>query len=92
MEVLGMIVIAAVLVEAVTTAIKPIWDADKRKLAPAAVASLLIGLVLSFAANLDLPGAVGMTITWPVVSQIITGIVISRGANYVYDIIDKIKQ
>lgn len=91
MEVLGIIFVAAVLVEAVTNAIKPIWDAEKRGVSWPALVSLAVGMVVAFAADLDIAGAVGVAIEWPVVPQLITGIIIGRGANYVHDIVKRMR-
>ena len=90
MEHWSMMVIAAILVEAVTNALKPIWDASKRKVDCCNIVPLVIGMVIAFAANLDIMGTAGIAIGWPVLPQLITGIIISRGANYVYDIVHKI--
>jgi len=91
MEALMGIVFGAVLVEAIVTALKPVWDADKRTVSWGALASLIAGLGIAFASGMDLCAAAGIPINVPVVPQLITGILISRGANYVYDILSQIK-
>jgi hypothetical protein len=85
------IIFGAVLVEAIVTALKPVWDPDKRKVSFGALASLIVGLGIAFAAGMDLCSAAGVPIHVPVVPQLITGILISRGANYVYDILSQIR-
>lgn len=91
MNALMTIVFGAVLVEATTTALKPIWDENKRQVSIGAVMSLIVGLAIAFATNMDLLAAADIPISVPVVPQLITGILISRGANYVYDILAQIK-
>lgn len=91
MNALMTIVFGAVLVEAIVTALKPIWDDNKRQVSIGAVMSLIVGLGISFATNMNLLAAADIPITVPVVPQLITGILISRGANYVYDILSQIK-
>jgi hypothetical protein len=91
MEAFMGIIFGAVLVEAVVTALKPVWDPDKRKVSLGALVSLIVGLGIAFAAGMDLCSAAGVPIQVPVVPQLITGILISRGANYVYDILSQIK-
>lgn len=90
MEAVETVVVGAILVEAVVAAIKPIWDDNKRKLSWSMIASLLVGIMISLAANLDIVKIVGVSIDWPMVSQIITGVIISRGANYVHSFVRRL--
>jgi len=90
MDALMTVILGAILVEALVSAVKPIWDPEKRTLIWAQLVALIIGIGIAFVTNLDLLGAVGVQTTVPFVPQIITGILISRGANYVYDIIAQI--
>jgi len=91
MEAIMMIFLGAILVEAIVSALKPIYDPEKRTIAWGQVVSLFVAWGVAFAAGLNLPAAVGVQIGWPVVPELITGILISRGANYVYDILSQIK-
>lgn len=91
MDALMGIVFGAVLVEAITNVMKMVYDPEKRTVSWGTVASLIVGLGIAFAAGMDLCAAAGVPIHVPFVPQIITGILISRGANYVYDIFDQIK-
>ncbi|MFZ5975194.1 MAG: hypothetical protein ACOYU3_07280 [Bacillota bacterium] len=90
MDALMTIVFGAILVEAIVTALKPIWDENKRQVSIGAVMSLIVGLAIAFAANMDLLATAGVDVNIPAVPQLITGILISRGANYVYDILAQI--
>jgi formate-dependent nitrite reductase membrane component NrfD len=91
MDALLGIVFGAVLVEAIVTALKPIWDESKRQISFGAVMSLIVGLGIAFATGIDLCAAAGFPVLVPVVPQLITGILISRGSNYIYDILSQIK-
>ena len=51
------------------------------------VAALVIGIVLSCCAQIDLFAAVGLTFVTPWVGIILTGVIFSRGANYVADFV-----
>lgn len=84
------IIFGAVLVEAITTALKPIWNPDKRTVSPSAILALLVGLGIAFGTGMDLCAAAGVKMQIPIVPQLITGILISRGANYMYDILAQI--
>lgn len=54
------------------------------------LASIGFGILLAIAYKLDLPEYFDIKSHIPFVGQIITGILISRGANYFYDLIGKI--
>ena len=54
------------------------------------VLGLLLGVFFSIAYNLDIPSYFNLKSKLPFVGSVITGVLISRGANYVFDIIDKI--
>lgn len=92
MDALCMIVTGSILVEAIVSAVKPIWDEEKLQISFSRLASVFFGVLFSLAAGLDIAGVLGVEIKWPVVSQVATGIIISRGSNYVYDLIEQIKR
>jgi len=54
--------------------------------------SASIGIVLSLAYQLDLLATLGMESRIPVVGMVLTGILISRGSNFVWDIWQKLLQ
>ncbi|KAK8833994.1 hypothetical protein M9Y10_037216 [Tritrichomonas musculus] len=77
------IAITAVLVEGIITYINeffisgvPPWQM---------ILSLILGIVISVAYKFDLPKYLKMESQIPYVGCILTGILISRGSNYVYD-------
>lgn len=55
------------------------------------IAALLMGVGLSVLAGTDLFAAIGVTFAVPYVGIILTGIIFSRGSNYVSDFIKKIE-
>lgn len=55
------------------------------------VAALLIGVVLSVLAGVDLYGMVGVTFAVPYVGTVLTGIIFSRGSNYLADMVKKMQ-
>ncbi|MBN1668026.1 MAG: hypothetical protein JW862_13105 [Anaerolineales bacterium] len=88
-QVLLKIVFLAALLEAVVQTLKPIWEPEKRSVD--FYVTLAVGLVISVGANyladLDLFAAVGVPLVkaaW--VGVILTGILVSRGANVLHDI------
>ncbi len=56
------------------------------------IASLSLGIVVAIAYNLDLPAYFNLNSKIPYVGCILTGILISRGSNYAYDLLGKLTQ
>lgn len=54
------------------------------------LASVALGIAVSVAYNLDLPELFNLKSKIPYIGSILTGILLSRGANYVYDLLTKI--
>ena len=88
MQELTIIAIMAILIEAVITYVKT-WVVD-RKLQWQVIVSVVLGVIVSIAYNLDIPAAVGITCGIPYIGCAITGILVSRGSNYIFDLIKKI--
>lgn len=80
------LLLSAILVESVITGLKPLWDNDMNwewnRLVP-----LPIAILVSVSGNIDLFGIVGIEMTVPYVGEVLTGIIISRGSNAVFDLI-----
>lgn len=82
MENIALIIIAAILVEALveygqTIAAEPIL-----------IATLVVGVVISFIFGVTLFQSLGYAIH-PVADTVLSGVIISRGSNYVYDLIGR---
>lgn len=90
MDTIGLIIVAATFVEAIVNIVKSIWDEKSRHVSYSVLLSLFIGVLIAMSTNLDILGSFGVVIEWKILPQIISGIVISRGANYVYDLVGKL--
>lgn len=53
--------------------------------------ALALGVGLAIAYNVDLLALLGMTSIVPLVGNIVSGIIIGRGSNYVNDVVSKLK-
>lgn len=53
------------------------------------ITSMVLGLAVAFGFHLDFFAAVGITTDVPYISTVLTGIIVSRGSNYVFDLIGK---
>ncbi len=54
--------------------------------------ALTLGILVAVAYNLDLPAYFNLNSKIPYVGCILTGILISRGSNYAYDLLGKLTQ
>ena len=81
-------VMAAVLVEGIITYFNEFFvsgDAPWQM-----IFSLVLGTLVAVAYKFDLPKYLNMESNIPYVGCILTGILISRGSNYIYDLLTKI--
>jgi len=91
MEGWALAVLFAILVEAIVQVVKsgvPETVAIPGWLWPAV--SAVIGVVLCIAARVDALSALGVEITVPFIGQAITGLLVSRGSNFLHDLWKKI--
>ncbi len=82
------ILILAITVEALIEYGKLIFQ---KKINWKQLVALLLGVLLAIAANVDLYALVGVTFIVPYVGVVLTGIIFSRGANYVADFLKMIQ-
>lgn len=54
------------------------------------ILSLILGIIIAMAYKLDLPKYLGLQSDISYVGSVLTGILISRGSNYLYDLISKL--
>lgn len=54
------------------------------------IASLVLGIVVAVAYKLDLPAYLNLKSDIPYVGCVLTGILLSRGANYIFDVLGKL--
>jgi hypothetical protein len=84
MGAIGIILIAALLAEAVWETGKMAWQEGKVSIDR--VGALVVGLVFALGAGLDLCDLLGIGFIYPIIGQVLTGILLSRGANFVHDL------
>ena len=83
------LVLVAILIEAIWENIKMIYD--KQKLNINMIGSLILGVVVCLLAQIDIFPIVGLNMAVPFVGSVFTGIIVSRGANFVNDLFKKLK-
>lgn len=82
------LVIVAILIEAIWENIKMIWQNGKFSIDK--IGSLIISILICILAKIDIFPIVNLSIMVPVIGSILTGIIVSRGANFVHDLFNKI--
>lgn len=83
MEITSLILIA-VLVEAIWENLKMIWQEGKFNVNM--LGSLITGILVCILAKIDLFELIGIVISVKIIGYILTGIIVSRGANFVSDL------
>ena len=53
--------------------------------------ALVVGLVLAFGAGQNLFGLIGVEFAYPIVGTLLAGIVVSRGSNYIHDLLGRLQ-
>lgn len=82
------LVIVAILIEAIWENIKMVWQNGKFSVDK--IGSLVISILICILAKIDIFPIVNLSIMVPVIGSILTGIIVSRGANFVHDLFNKI--
>lgn len=83
------LVLIAILVEAIWENLKMTYD--QKKLNINMLGSLLLGVLICILAKIDIFVIVGINLIIPFIGYILTGIIVSRGANFVNDLFKKLK-
>ena len=89
MEILTLIILA-LLCEAVWETLKMTWQDNKVSIDK--IGALLIGLTIAFVTGADLLALVNIPSLVPYVGVVLTGVLISRGSNFIHDFLKKINK
>lgn len=84
MSAIVIILIAALLAEAVWETGKMVWQGGK--VSVDRVGALVIGVLFAVGANIDICSVVGICFIYPIIGQFLTGVLLSRGANFIHDL------
>lgn len=82
------LVIVAILIEAIWENLKMIWQNGKFSIDK--IGALVISILICVLAKIDIFPIVNLSISVPIIGSILTGIIVSRGANFVHDLFNKI--
>lgn len=78
------IVVIALIGEAVWETLKMVWQDGK--ICIDRIGALVVGLLLAIGTQLDLLAMVGIPVIIPYLGIVLTGLLISRGANFIHDL------
>lgn len=79
------LILLAVVAEAIWETLKMVWQ--NTKFHPDILGSLIIGIALALLTGLNFFELVGLPIINPYIGQVLTGILASRGANFIHDLV-----
>ena len=85
MEKLIMLVVVAIIAESVWETLKMTWQDGKVKVDR--VGALVVSMLIVFGTRLDMLSLLGIETVIPFLGIILTGILISRGSNFIHDIL-----
>ncbi|MBS5937093.1 hypothetical protein [Clostridium sp.] len=90
MENLFIILTVALIAESVWETLKMTWQ--KGKLCLDRVGALVVSLVICIDVKLDMLTLLGIKTTIPFIGIVLTAILISRGSNFLHDLLERIGQ
>lgn len=79
------LLIIAASVEALWETLKMFWDGEKVDINR--IGSAILGILLCLLANVDFFALVGVELSIPIVGVVLSGLLVSRGANFVHDLL-----
>ena len=79
------LLIIAASVEALWETLKMFWDGSKVDINR--IGSAILGILLCILANVDFFELVGVELSIPIVGVVLSGLLVSRGANFVHDLL-----
>ena len=85
----ALVLVIAILAEAVWETLKMAWQGNKFSIDK--LGALVIGIIVAVCAQVDLFSMFGVVLAYPIIGYILTGIIISRGANFVHDLLKKLE-
>lgn len=82
------LIVLSIIIEGITTYVRT-WIVDKH-VQWQQIMTCILGLVIAIAYELDLIALFGYESMLPYLGNVLTGILLSRGSNYIFDLIKKL--
>lgn len=83
------LIIIAILIEAIWENLKMIWQEGKFNINM--LGSLILGIVVCIVTKISIFEVIGFEISINIIGYILTGVIVSRGANFVNDLFSRLK-
>lgn len=83
------LVLMAIVIEGVITYIKEIFV--NKNVMWQQVLGIVLGIVVAIGYNADLFALFGLTSTIPLLGCVLTGVLLSRGSNYIFDLVKQLQ-
>ena len=83
------LVLMAIVIEGVITYIKEIFV--NKNVIWQQVLGIVLGIVVAIGYNADLFALFGLTSTIPLLGCVLTGVLLSRGSNYIFDLVKQLQ-
>lgn len=87
MDILSLVVLALI-GESIWETLKMTWQDGKFSIDR--IGALVVGILLAFGSGLDLMELVGIPLVIPYLGMFLTGLLISRGSNFVHDLVSSV--
>ena len=82
------IITIALLVEAIWETLKMVWQEGKINVNT--IGALIVGIAVSILAKIDIFAMQEISLSIPLIGWVLTGILMSRGANFIHDLFNKL--
>ena len=82
--------VLAILAESVWETLKMTWQ--KGKLCIDRIGALIVSIIITFSTGFDILNCFNIPIKIPLIGMVLTAILLSRGSNFIHDLIGKISQ
>ena len=90
MEKIFIIFVLALISESVWETLKMIWQ--QGRISIDRIGAIVVSLVICIDVEIDILSLLGINTSWPFVGIMLTAILISRGSNFIHDLIVKLGQ
>ena len=87
MEFLTLMVLA-ILAESVWETLKMTWQEGKASIDK--IGALVVSIVITFGTGIDIMPMLGLSMKWGILGSILTAILISRGSNFIHELVSKV--
>lgn len=87
---ISQLIVVAILVEAIWENIKMVYQNNKFSISM--IGSLVISIIICILADINIFEMIGVDISIAVIGNIFTGIICSRGANFISDLFTRLKK